>query len=80
MIGQQLSIFEYQAFLNWKWKINAFPGRRGTVLVLADDMTITRQECLDFAVKFMEGNLIEISIDLKTLERTQQRINPPPDY
>ncbi len=64
--------------MNDGWHIIGFPGHRGTVCVLIEDMTITRKDCLAFAIKFMEGKLKRIDIDLNKLTATESVVIPPP--
>jgi hypothetical protein len=78
LVGHQLSIFEYEAWRNAGWKISGFDGRRGNVVILFDDFTITRLDMLAFAIKFMEGQLVNVHIDLRTLTSTITPIIPPP--
>lgn len=78
ILGQALSIFEYQAYINSGWHIISFQGARGTVLTLIEDMTITRIDCLKFAILFMEGKLSEITVNINTGDRSIKPVSPPP--
>lgn len=78
VIGQKLSIYEYQAYINAGWHLTSFPGRRATILILIEDLTITRADILQFAINFMEGKLIEISYDLDRCTTTRTNVHPPP--
>jgi len=78
LVGQQLSIYEYQAYINAGWHIISFQGLRGTVLILIEDMCITKIDCLQYAIAFMEGKLTEINVNLNTGERTTRPVEPPP--
>lgn len=78
IVGQQLSIFEYQAWINEGWRISGFDGRRGVVCILTDDLTITRLELLSYTICFMEGNLVTLAIDLENFTSTIEPVIPPP--
>lgn len=78
VVGEQLSIFEYQAFIHDGWHIVGFDGRRGTVCILIQDMTITRLDCLAYAIAFMDGQLVNINVNLKDLTSTTTAVTPPP--
>ena len=78
MVGDQLTLAAYQAYIREGWRVSGFDGHRGVVCILVQDCTITRLECLAFAIKFMEGTLINVSVDLRNLTSTITAVIPPP--
>lgn len=78
LVGQQLSIFEYQAWVNEGWQITSFTGRRGVVCIVIDDNRITRDNLLSFAIQFMNGGLINVAVNLKDFTSTTSAVIPPP--
>jgi len=78
LVGEVLSIFEYQAWVNEGWKVTGFDGRRGTVCIVTNDDRITRENLLSFASQFMQGKLINVAVNLKDLTYSTSPVTPPP--
>jgi len=78
LIGQQLSIFEYTTWIKLGWHLTSFAGRRATIAILSEDMTITRIHMLEYAIAFMDGNMLEMRFDLAELTTETRPVKPPP--
>lgn len=80
IIGEIIDIKEYVALLRGGLRLHSFTGRTATVCLLDEDVTITREMKLDFAIIFMKGRYVTITVNLKDLTSTTTTGSPPPDY
>lgn len=78
LVGCVLTITDYQALIDMRYSLHSFAGRRATVAVVSSDKSITRNEKLAFAIKFMEGKLETTIVDLDKLTTTTVKVIPPP--
>lgn len=70
----------YMDALKHDFKLWSFAGRVATVCCVTDDKSITREDCLRWATRFVKGDYQTISVDLDKLEATATRGQPTPRY
>lgn len=76
--GEILTLAEYTERLKMGARLHSFTGRTATVAVIDFDQTISREQKLDFAVMFMRGDYVTITVDLKYLTSEIKHGTPPP--
>lgn len=78
IIGQILTLPEYQTDLKLGATLWSFTGRRATVCIVTFENDVYRETALDFAIMFMKGTYVTITVDLANLPSTTTNGSPPP--
>lgn len=80
IVGEIIPIDHYQTLLKMGYKLWSFTGRTATVCIVTNDRIVTRLQALDFAIMFMKGRYVTITVNLKDLTSTTTVGSPPPCY
>lgn len=66
--GEIIAIEDYKELIHMGYKLWSFTGRAATVAIVTNDYFVTHAEALDFAIMFMKGSYVTISVDLAKLD------------
>lgn len=80
IVGEIITYQRYQECLNSRYRLWSFTGHRATVCIVTNGAGITRANALDFAIMFMKGTYVTITVDLDKCTSTTIAGSPPPCY